>query len=70
MVNLISSLDSFAKMFETSFAMQGVVPNNEAIVAVAQKTFGTETAMIMLFGSIGYFTAAYLGKKSGNKSKF
>lgn len=47
---LVGALDSFGKMFEAAFAIKGVIPNNEAIVAVAQKTFGTETAMIMLFG--------------------
>lgn len=49
---LINSLDSFGHMFEHAFNIQGVIPNNEAIVAVAQKTFGKETAMIMLFGMI------------------
>lgn len=49
---LVGALDSFGKMFEAAFSIQGVIPNNEAIVAVAQKTFGTETAMIMLFGMV------------------
>jgi PTS system ascorbate-specific IIC component len=49
---LVTALDSFGKMFEAAFAIQGVIPNNEAIVAVAQKTLGTETAMIMLFGML------------------
>lgn len=49
---LINSLDAFGKMFEVAFHIQGVIPNNEAIVAVVQKTFGTETAMIMLLGMI------------------
>ena len=49
---LIGSLDAFGKMFEKAFAIQGIIPNNEAIVAVAQKTFGAETAMIMLFGMV------------------
>ena len=47
---VVGSLDGFGKMFEAAFAIQGIIPNNEAIVALAQKTFGTETAMIMLFG--------------------
>jgi ascorbate PTS system EIIC component len=47
---LVSSLDFFSKMFEEGFHIRGVIPNNEAIVALAQKQFGTETAMIMLFG--------------------
>ncbi|WP_027408846.1 PTS ascorbate transporter subunit IIC [Anoxybacteroides tepidamans] len=49
---LINSLNIFGKMFEKAFHIQGVIPNNEAIVAIAQKTFGKETAMIMLFGMI------------------
>lgn len=49
---LIVALGSFGKMFESAFHIQGIIPNNEAIVAVAQKTFGTETAMIMLLGMI------------------
>ncbi|OQM44259.1 PTS ascorbate transporter subunit IIC [Anoxybacillus sp. UARK-01] len=49
---LIQSLDAFGKLFEKAFAIQGVIPNNEAIVAIAQQTFGKETALIMLFGMI------------------
>jgi ascorbate PTS system EIIC component len=49
---LIGSLNIFGKMFEKAFHIQGVIPNNEAIVAIAQQTFGKETAMIMLFGMI------------------
>lgn len=49
---VIGSLDFFGKMFEKAFHIQGVVPNNEAIVAVAQNAFGTETALIMLLGMI------------------
>lgn len=49
---VVGSLDGFGKMFESAFAIQGIIPNNEAIVALAQKSFGTETAMIMLFGMV------------------
>ncbi|WP_278342203.1 PTS transporter subunit IIC, partial [Parageobacillus thermoglucosidasius] len=49
---LIGSLNVFGKMFEKAFHIKGVIPNNEAIVAIAQQTFGKETAMIMLFGMI------------------
>ncbi|MGG0643127.1 PTS ascorbate transporter subunit IIC [Sporosarcina gallistercoris] len=49
---LVQSLDKFSSMFDHAFAMEGVIPNNEAIVALAQESFGTETAMIMLFGMI------------------
>jgi len=49
---LIASLEAFGKMFNKAFSVEGIIPNNEAIVAVAQQTFGTETAMIMLLGMI------------------
>jgi ascorbate PTS system EIIC component len=49
---LVGALDFFGKMFEQGFHIRGVIPNNEAIVALAQKTFATETAMIMLFGMV------------------
>lgn len=49
---LIGSLTHFSKMFDHAFQVQGVIPNNEAIVAAAQTTFGTSTAMIMVFGMI------------------
>lgn len=49
---LIASLEAFGQMFNKAFSVEGIIPNNEAIVAVAQQTFGTETAMIMLLGMI------------------
>ncbi|MCK1987235.1 PTS ascorbate transporter subunit IIC [Lysinibacillus fusiformis] len=49
---LIGSLDYFSKMFDHAFHVQGVIPNNEAIVAAAQTNFGTATALIMVFGMI------------------
>ncbi|WP_257349833.1 PTS ascorbate transporter subunit IIC [Pseudalkalibacillus decolorationis] len=49
---LVQSLDKFSSMFNEAFTVDGVIPNNEAIVALAQENFGTETAMIMLFGMI------------------
>lgn len=45
-----SALDPFGDMFQHAFNMQGVVPNNEAIVALALTKFGTYTALIMLAG--------------------
>lgn len=44
------SLAPFGEMFQAAFNMQGVVPNNEAIVAVALTKYGTYTALIMLVG--------------------
>ncbi|KPN95238.1 PTS ascorbate transporter subunit IIC [Lysinibacillus sp. ZYM-1] len=49
---LIGSLNHFSKMFDHAFQVQGVIPNNEAIVAAAQTNFGTATALIMVFGMI------------------
>lgn len=47
-----SSLAPFGEMFKVAFHMQGVVPNNEAIVAVALTKYGTYTALIMLAGMV------------------
>lgn len=47
---LIGSLNALGPMLEKGFSIRGVVPNNEAIVAIAQKTLGRETALIMVFG--------------------
>ena len=47
-----NSLNPFGKMFEHAFHLSGVVPNNEAIVAVALTTYGSSTAMIMFAGMV------------------
>ena len=47
---VVGSLEPFGDMFQHAFNMQGVVPNNEAIVAMALTKFGTSTALIMLAG--------------------
>ncbi|WP_038826254.1 PTS ascorbate transporter subunit IIC [Yersinia pestis] len=49
---VVSSLGDFANIFQQAFGIQGVVPNNEAIVSVAQKSFGKEMAMIMFFAMV------------------
>jgi len=49
---IIGSLDIFGKMFDAAFHVNGIIPNNEAIVAVAQEKLGTATAMIMVFGMV------------------
>ncbi|MGQ9666992.1 MAG: PTS ascorbate transporter subunit IIC [Anaerolineae bacterium] len=51
-VTLIGSLNNLSPMLETGFGIHGVVPNNEAIVALAQQTLGAETALIMIFGLV------------------
>ncbi|WP_267902828.1 PTS ascorbate transporter subunit IIC [Gracilibacillus salitolerans] len=49
---IIGSLDSLGGIIEEAFQIQGVVPNNEAVVALAQQMFGAETALIMGFGFV------------------
>lgn len=44
------SLLAFGDVFNYAFNMKGVVPNNEAIVSLALKEFGTDTAYIMALG--------------------
>lgn len=44
------SLLAFGELFNYAFNMQGVVPNNEAVVADALQNFGTSSALIMAIG--------------------
>lgn len=49
---IVASLTPFGAMFQYAFNVHGVVPNNEAIVAVALQEYGTTTALIMLLGML------------------
>jgi len=49
---IVGSLEPFAAMFAHAFNTQGVVPNNEAIIALALAEYGEVTAFIMFFGMI------------------
>lgn len=49
---VVGSLTPFGAMFQQAFHVRGVVPNNEAIVAVALKQYGAQTAWIMLLGMV------------------
>jgi PTS system ascorbate-specific IIC component len=49
---VVGALSSFGIMFQHGFSINGVVPHNEAIVAMALKTYGTQTALIMAFGMV------------------
>lgn len=49
---LITSLDPLGGIFKSAFNIQGVIPNNEAIVSIAMKQFGEATAYIMAFGMV------------------
>lgn len=46
------TLTIFSQLFEHSFHIQGVVPNTDAMAALAQKNYGTATAMIMVLGML------------------
>lgn len=45
-------LNAFGDIFNYAFGMQGVIPNNEAIVSLGLKQFATDTAYIMCIGMI------------------
>ena len=47
-----TALKPFGAMFQDVFHVQGVVPNNEAIVAPALVEYGTVAALILFFGMI------------------
>ena len=49
---VVGSLDAFGTMFQHAFNVQGVVPNNEAIVAQALLDYGSAAALIFFFGMI------------------
>lgn len=46
------ALEPFGGLFQQAFHVQGVVPNNEAIVSAALQQYGTATALIMFFGML------------------
>lgn len=48
----VGALSSFGVMFQQGFGINGVVPHNEAIVGMALKEYGTQTALIMAFGMV------------------
>lgn len=49
---LVGALNNFSTVFIEAFGVSGVIPNNEAIVALAQKAFGYEMALIMFFAFV------------------
>lgn len=59
---IVGSLEPFGIMFEAGFNISGVIPNNEAVVAMAMDKFGTNTALIMTFGMIANIIIARFTK--------
>ncbi len=49
---LVGALNNFSTIFTEAFGVSGVIPNNEAIVAIAQEAFGYEMALIMFFSFV------------------
>lgn len=49
---IATTLTTFSQLFEYSFHIQGVVPNTDAMAALAQQNYGTATAMIMVLGML------------------
>ncbi|XKM12957.1 PTS ascorbate transporter subunit IIC [Orbaceae bacterium ac157xtp] len=55
---VIGSITPLGQMFEQAFQLQGIIPNNEAIVSLALKEYGTATALIMAFGMVANIVIA------------
>lgn len=49
---ITTNLDPLSKMIQKGFHIQGVIPNNEAIVSIAQKVLGVETMYILIIGLV------------------
>lgn len=52
------SLTDFGVLFNYAFNVNGVVPNNEAIVTTALEQYANDTAMIMMFGMLANIVMA------------
>lgn len=55
---VVGSITPLGDMFEHAFKLQGIIPNNEAIVSMALNEYGTATALIMAFGMVANIVVA------------
>lgn len=49
---IVANLAPLTALIEAGFKIKGVVPNNEAVVAVAQETLGLSTMLILVLGYV------------------
>lgn len=59
---LVGALNYFGVLFNFAFGVQGVVPNNEAIVSLALNEYAQATALIMAFGMVANILLARFSK--------
>jgi ascorbate PTS system EIIC component len=59
---IVSNLNPLGQMIQKGFNITGVIPNNEAIVSVAQKVLGVETMSILVVGLISNLIIARFTK--------
>lgn len=55
---ITASLAPFGNMVEVAFNVQGVVPNNEAIVSLALTQYGTQVSMVMILSMVFHIIIA------------
>lgn len=55
---IVGALNHFGTLFNFAFNVQGVVPNNEAIVSLALNDYAQATALIMAFGMVANIVLA------------
>lgn len=55
---LVGSLSTLGDIFKQAFDVQGIIPNNEAMVSIALEKYGAPTTLIMAFGMVANIVVA------------
>ena len=55
---LVGSLSPLGDIFKQAFDVQGIIPNNEAMVSIALEIYGAPTTLIMAFGMVANIVVA------------
>ncbi|NDL63760.1 PTS ascorbate transporter subunit IIC [Acerihabitans arboris] len=55
---LVGSLSPLGDIFKHAFDVQGIIPNNEAMVSIALEKYGASTTLIMAFGMVANIIVA------------